>query len=313
MRNTSTSLSTREQEHPHVEVLLATFNGAPFLKEFLDSLVKQIGVKIHLRVSDDGSTDETLRIVKSFEDKFESCMINKGPCIGPSSNFFTLLDRTTFDFIALADQDDVWFPEHLINSVRRLKSDVNPLAMTFCQVIEVKNSSTQVGKIWPNIPSSPQFHEIFFQNFARGCTIVLRKELADLISRKNREHAIMHDWWILLVAKSCGSVIFCVEPEISYRIHANNVVGHGPRFQARVYNLLLDSLRGRWAPWDQLEQIQFEFKDIMLPQASADLSWLFDIPNLGFTNKFTQIVFKSPRLRKGFLSNILVKIFLFLR
>jgi glycosyltransferase involved in cell wall biosynthesis len=158
MRNTSTKLSAREQHLPEVEVLLATFNGAPYLKEFLDSLTRQEGVKIHLRVSDDGSTDETLKIVRFYENEFESCLISKGPCDGPSSNFFSLIDKATFDFIALADQDDVWFPEHLINSVLRLKSSGNPLTMTFCQVVETNEISTNYKRIWPNISSSPELH-----------------------------------------------------------------------------------------------------------------------------------------------------------
>ena len=211
MRNTSAKLSIRGQGLPDVEVLLATFNGESFITEFLDSLTRQVGVKIHLRVSDDASTDGTLRIAKSYQSRFESFSIIKGPCDGPSSNFFSLIDRATFDFVALADQDDVWLPEHLINSVRRLKSDENPLTMTFCQVIEMGHSSSNNGRIWPNMSSSPQFHEIFFQNFARGCTIVLKKELADLISKNSRGQAIMHDWWIYLVAKSCGSAIFSIE------------------------------------------------------------------------------------------------------
>jgi glycosyltransferase involved in cell wall biosynthesis len=313
MPNTSIKSSTREQELPEVEVLLCTFNGVPFVGEFLDSLTRQVGVKIHLRVSDDGSTDETLKIVQSYENYFESCLIIKGPCAGPSSNFFSLLDKATFDFIALADQDDIWFPEHLINSVRRLKGDANPITMTFCQVLEMKNTSTKQGKIWPNIPLPPEFHEFFFQNFARGCTIVLKKELADLISRKDRDHAIMHDWWIYLVARSCGSTIFNIEPEIRYRIHEKNAVGHGPNFKSRVSKFLLNSRHGKWAPWDQLKQVQFQFQDIMLPQAWADLIWLFDIPNLKFKDKLFQIFFSGRRLRKSFLSNILVKFYLLLR
>ena len=240
-------------------------------------------------------------------------MIIEGPCDGPSSNFFSLIDRATFDFIALADQDDVWLPEHLINSVRRLKSEENPLTMTFCQVVEMEYSSSNNGRIWPDMSSSPRFHEIFFQNFARGCTIVLKKELADLISKNTKDQAVMHDWWIYLVAKSCGSTIFSIKPEVRYRIHANNTIGHGPKFWTRVSNFLLKPIPRSWAPWAQLEQVHLQFKDIMLPQANADLTWLFEIPNLRFKDKFSQVFFTDRKMRKGFVSDILVKIYLFLQ
>lgn len=313
MRNTSTGLSVRKPHLPEVEVLLATFNGALYLTEFLDSLTRQEGVKIHLRVSDDGSTDDTLKIVRSYEDNFESCLISKGPCDGPSSNFFSLIEKATFEFIALADQDDVWFPEHLFNSVNRLKSNGNPLTMTFCQVVETNEVSTNYKRIWPNISSSPELHEIFFENLARGCTIVFTKDLAKLISKKPRDRAIMHDWWIYLVAKTCGAAIFSLQPEVKYRIHEKNAIGHGPKFHQRVLNFVLNTIRRKWAPWEQLEQIQFHFQDFMLADANADFIWLFNIPNLQFKLKLHEIFFTGRRLRKGSLSNAFVKCYLLTR
>ena len=184
--------------------------------------------------------------------------------------------------------------------------------MTFCQVIETKGVSEKHQKLWPNISSSPQFHEIFFQNFARGCTIVFKRDLADLISRNVRDKAIMHDWWIYLVAKSCGSTIFGINPEIRYRLHEKNTIGHGPKFYKRISNFFFNSIRGKWAPWAQLEQVQFQFQDSMLPQAKADLAWLFNIPNLQFKDKFSQIFFARRKLRKGFHGNILIKLYLLL-
>lgn len=313
MQNTSTELSARKQHLPEVEVLLATFNGAPYLTEFLDSLTMQEGVKIHLRVSDDGSTDETLEIVRFYENNFESCLISKGPCDGPSTNFFSLIDKATFDFIALADQDDVWFPEHLINSIRRLKSNGNPLTMTFCQVVETNEVSTNYKRVWPNISSSPELHEIFFENFARGCTIVFKKDLAKLISKKPKDRAIMHDWWIFLVAKTCGAAIFSPHPEVRYRIHEKNAIGHGPKFHKRALSLALNISRRKWAPWEQLEQLEYEFQNILSPEAKSDLFWLLSIPNLRYKNKFHHIFLSRRKLRKGFLSDLFVKFYLLLR
>jgi glycosyltransferase involved in cell wall biosynthesis len=310
MQNTSNNLSTKFQVLPEVEVLLATFNGGKYLKQFLESLKQQEGVKIHLRVSDDGSTDSTLEIVNFYKSEFESCQIFDGPGKGASLNFFSLLDKASFDFIAFADQDDIWLPEHLINSVRRLESDPNPLSMTFCQVIESKNFSKDTEKVWPNIYSSPRLHEIFFQNFARGCTIVFRKELAELIKQKDKDCAIMHDWWIYLVAMTCGSVTFSTDCEVRYRLHANNLVGHGPNFYSRILNFLYIAVGGQWAPWAQLEKLKIQFQDYLLPQGSEDLDWILNIRNLKIRVRFNQIFLQGRRLRKSFFSNFLLKIYL---
>jgi glycosyltransferase involved in cell wall biosynthesis len=148
MRNTSNDLLSKDQGLPEVEVLLATFNGEKFLGEFLDSLYRQKDVRIHLVVSDDGSSDRTIEIIDSYRHLFESCKIFNGPCNGPSSNFFSLIENATYEFVALADQDDVWHPHHLISSVSRLSDTSNFPSLTFSAVMEFDNAKKSKS-IWP--------------------------------------------------------------------------------------------------------------------------------------------------------------------
>jgi glycosyltransferase involved in cell wall biosynthesis len=136
MPSISSVLSNKEKSLPEVEVLLATFNGEKYLGEFLVSLSRQNDVIIHLRVSDDGSTDKTLDIINSHKDLFESCMIFSGPCNGPSANFFSLIEKATYEFVALADQDDVWLPHHLISSINRVSATPEVPSMSFSAVAE---------------------------------------------------------------------------------------------------------------------------------------------------------------------------------
>ena len=148
MPSISSDLSTKKLDLPEVEVLLATFNGALYLSEFLNSLVQQHEVRIHLRVSDDGSTDGTLKIIDSYKNKFESCKIYSGPQKGPSANFFSLIEKATYDFVALADQDDIWLPNHLLSSIKRLSVTPDMPSMTFSAVMEFgKNLKSET--IWP--------------------------------------------------------------------------------------------------------------------------------------------------------------------
>ena len=101
-----------------VQVLLATHNGEKYLREFLESLVTQTGVIIELLVSDDNSTDGTIEILKMYEEKFASLSVFNGPEQGPARNFFSLLQKANSDYVALADQDDIW---NLVNYMRSLK------------------------------------------------------------------------------------------------------------------------------------------------------------------------------------------------
>ena len=65
-------------------MLLATYNGARFLPEFLSSLANQVGVEVDLIVSDDGSSDSTLDVIEQFRTLYHSVTILAGPRKGPA-------------------------------------------------------------------------------------------------------------------------------------------------------------------------------------------------------------------------------------
>ncbi len=313
MRNTSNAYSDSGSGIPEIEVLLATYNGQDYLNDFLISLSQQQGVKIHLRVSDDGSTDNSIGIVQSFISKFTSVLIYSGPQKGPSANFFYLMERSEYDFVALADQDDIWMPNHLIDSITRLQADAHPFAMTFCQVAETSDPTSSGIKLWPKITSPPEFHEIFFENYARGCTIVMKKDLVKLVSDRTAEQIVMHDWWIYLVAKSCGSAIYSQTCEIKYRIHSKNTIGRGPRAHERLINTYQTFRSNFWKPWEQLVELDLHFNELMSKKAKTEIGRLFRLTHLPFGKRLSEIFFVKKRFRRNPISDFCVKIYLLIR
>ena len=234
-----------------VDVLLATYNGAKYVSEFLESLTRQVDVSIKLIVSDDGSEDETLAIVQGFADSFQSLSILNGPGLGPSQNFLFLLKQAKSEFVAFADQDDVWLPGHLINSITRLESSEKP-ALSFAKVYEFSSTNQSPGRIWPKKIKVKQFANIAFENCARGCVIVMNAKAVNLLNSKEPDHVVMHDWWALQVMKSCGEVYFSTAPEIEYRIHANNFTKNGSFSYVNFFKTLY---YGDWEPIRQLESL----------------------------------------------------------
>ena len=313
MRNTSNAYSDSGSGFPEIEVLLATYNGQDYLNDFLISLSQQQGVKIHLRVSDDGSTDNSIGIVQSFISKFASVLIFSGPQKGPSANFFYLMERSEYDFVALADQDDIWMPNHLIDSITRLQADTHPVAMTFCQVAETSDPASPGFKLWPKITSQPEFHEIFFENYARGCTIVMKKNLVKLVSNGSAEQIVMHDWWIYLVAKSCGSAIFAETCEIKYRIHSKNTIGRGPRAHRRMINTYKTFRSSHWKPWEQLVELDLRFNQLMSKRERIELERLLGVMNLPFCERLSELFFIKRNFRRNPVSDYFVKIYLLIR
>jgi len=214
-----------------VQVLLATFNGAQHLNQLLDSLIGQMDIEIDLLVSDDGSQDGTIQIIHSYSKSFKNFKLLAGPQSGPAKNFFFLLKNANMadnSYFAFADQDDVWLPTHLRDSIKRILPFNNDAALTFARVRTIQKGK-RAGLVLPKKIFPELGPMIIFENPARGCTIVFNKNLASLVSLLDSSKSIMHDWWLLLIAYSLGKVVPSNEVEVMYRIHQDNAIGLGQK------------------------------------------------------------------------------------
>ena len=307
MRHISSDLLVKEEGFPQVEVLLATFNGELYLTEFLESLSRQEGVKIHLRVSDDGSTDRTIDIVKSFTNRFESCTICAGPSQGPSKNFFSLIEKSSFEYVALADQDDIWLANHLISSIHRISKTPDSPSMTFSSVTEfVEESGTE--SVWPLRYPGDDIRSILTENLARGCTFVLNSKSIDLIKLHKPESAIMHDWWIFLLMFSSGSVTWSTSPEVRYRIHQNNAVGGTPSLKLRLFRFFKNISQDDWMVINQADELLENYSWSMDGQSRHQLgSFLRDVKSPLLSGRFN-LVLSRHRFRTDYLDEFAVRL-----
>jgi len=222
MRNISSNLSAKQEGTPQVEVLLATFNGELYLTEFLESVALQEGVRIHLRVSDDGSTDKTLAIVESYENRFESCKIFDGPRKGPSANFFSLIDQSVHEFVALADQDDIWEKNKLLTQISFIAGNTPQLVCHDRSIINSDGLKTKNSQITVRILD---LRNALIENVVFGNTILLNKLGVDLVRRQKMSNLIMFDSYIYLIFSCLGKITFVNNPLTMYRIHEGNLVG----------------------------------------------------------------------------------------
>jgi len=237
--------------YPVVEVLLSTYNGAEFVEVFLESLSHQQNVRISLQVIDDGSTDETVSIVQQYSSQFFEFELTECERNGPAKNFMTLLKNSKYDFIAFADQDDIWHSDHLFNSISRLY-DQNSPALTFTAVQEFDSKTMRLKNIWPKKYPNNSIAAIAFENYARGCVIVLNKQAVEIIRPKIPRVYVMHDWWALLVLQSCGRVIYSQSPEIDYRIHDHNFTSKN---RLSFLSFIPTLFSGQWLAYSQLQEL----------------------------------------------------------
>jgi glycosyltransferase involved in cell wall biosynthesis len=307
MPNTSSNLSDKEEHLPEVEVLLATFNGQLYLSEFLESLCNQQGVKIHLRVSDDGSKDETIKILYKYAELFESFIIHEGPRRGPAANFFFLLRNSEQIFIALADQDDIWKPDHLINAITDLSNFNHIAALRFNATVEFGNGIKK--NVWPSIESVPRIQNLILENQARGCTMVLNRQAVNLVNEYQPKNAVMHDWWILLQIQLIGKIVYSHLPEVNYRIHNSNFVGKPKK---RKFGAIGNALSGKWAPYLQATEVYEVNKEITENEDVDKLSEFLELVNLPIYRKALRIIFYPGRLRTSFMDEIALRMILLL-
>ena len=303
----SPSSSNNLEELPEVEVLLATFNGGIYLFEFLSSLAAQVGVKIHLRISDDGSIDNTMEILAKFNSSFESFEIFAGPKEGPAANFFSLLSNSTLDYVALADQDDIWSSDHLVNSVKELSELGNVPGMRFTSTKEFGRGVKE--RIWPKIKVVPEIEKLLMENQARGCTIALNKEAVKLINSYKPKLAVMHDWWILLILTLNGKVVYEPKPEVQYRIHDSNAVGLPKK---RGMRAVKSARSGTWGPMLQARELFELNKYNTYTDPILKLKSFIDLPGLNFTKKIRLTLLRNKRLRTGLLDELAVRVVLLL-
>lgn len=230
-----------------VFIVLATFNGERFVKEQIESIVSQTWGDWILLIRDDGSTDETVSVVESLsrDDPRVIVLDQAGEKInkGTVSNFESLVKSAVemgANYIMFADQDDVWNPkkiEILMDKMLGLEERGGELSPILIHSdLEVVNE--ELGAIAPSFLSYQKISHkknlplsvLLPQNFITGCTVLFNRELACLALPMPSD-AIMHDWWIGLLAGAAGHVAFIDKATVRYRQHSNNQVGAKSFFQ----------------------------------------------------------------------------------
>lgn len=204
-----------------VSVAMATYNGEKYLKEQLDSIIINLDKNDELIISDDGSTDGTLEIIKKYQKSDKRIKLFEGPKEGVKQNFANAISKCEGKYIFLADQDDVWKKNKIkkildvfkkekctivVHNNDIVDSSLKPIGQTF---FEFRNCGSGILK---NI----------YKNTYIGCCMAFDSNLKEKILPipNNIE---MHDQWIGLIGEKYGKSIFINDCLIKYRRHDNNV------------------------------------------------------------------------------------------
>lgn len=217
-----------------ISIALATCNGGRYLPMLLDSILRQDSMPFELVVSDDASEDDTLAILESFADHapFSVNIYRNSARLGVVENFSRAILHCKGDYIALADQDDVWIKQKLARFSAAF--DQPNCVAVFSDANVVSATLRKLGyTMWQRLRFSVHEQNLVIQGHA--FEVLLKHKIvtgATLAFKSNLRETIFpipshwpHDAWIAMIASLVGRLSAIKEPLIDYRQHDGNVVG----------------------------------------------------------------------------------------
>lgn len=212
-----------------VLVLLSSYNGSLYIKEQIMSLVIQKDIDLDIYVRDDGSTDNTIKIVSSIKDSYPNITLFADTNVGFVSSFTKLVHKaylsSHYDYYAFCDQDDIWYDNKLSVAVKYLKEASKNEPVMFCSNSRLIDSEgNPKGGSFVKNNCIINKNNIYLYSRVQGCSMVFNRKALELFHNHPPINCF-HDRWISLICATFGEIIYLNEPLFSYRIHSSNTLG----------------------------------------------------------------------------------------
>jgi glycosyltransferase involved in cell wall biosynthesis len=251
----STSLfQARATPGPKIAILLCTFQGGSHLEEQLKSYITQTHQNWNLHVSDDGSSDDTLAILRRYKEFLgaDKVSIKEGPNQGFASNFLSLTVCTSnlADYYAYSDQDDVWEADKLERAVAWLQTIAPKVPALYCSRTRIIDHQGRSVGLSPLFREPPSFANALVQNIGGGNTMVFNETARKLIAESLLgKQMVSHDWWAYIVITAFGGKLYYdTYPSVRYRQHSTNLIGSNNSLYARLFRIRM-LVNGRLKNW----------------------------------------------------------------
>ena len=228
---------------PSVAILMCTYNGEAFLEKQLDSIQNQDYKNWTLYVNDDGSKDNTLNILKSYQKKWgkQKLIIRRGPQKGFCQNFLQIISdpKIKAHFYFLSDQDDVWMP-HKISHALKFLTKLDPLKpKLYCaRTTYISSDAKKILGYSDLFLKRPSFENALIQSLAGGNTMAFNNRLKRIAQKYPKADVVSHDWWLYILNEvSGGKTFYDTESTILYRQHSGSLIGANTGLIAKLRRL----------------------------------------------------------------------------
>ena len=215
-----------------ISVCMAAYNGEMYIREQIESILKQLKANDELIISDDNSSDKTSDIIREINDPRIKFIINNGEK-GYTKNFENALKKSSGDIIFLSDQDDVWVDNKVEIMLKHLEN-----ADMVVSNAKIVDSQLQVIN-----DSHFLLHNVkkgFWNNFLKtryigACMAFKRSVLDKALPFPKHQKYCAHDYWLTIVSEAFFRISLVYEPLLLYRRHDNNASSGGEISDSPIY------------------------------------------------------------------------------
>ena len=231
-----------------VSVALGTRNGAPFIREQLESILRQTVPVSEIVLSDDDSSDDTLEIARrTVGDRVPLLIERNDEPLGVTGNFEQAIRRTSAEFVVLCDQDDVWRDDRVEAAVTTLRGEPDvDLVFSDARIVDAHGVPTgarlfdllEIGEDeLSGIRDGRAFDVLLRRNLATGATVMFRRSLLE--SAMPFPQTWVHDEWLAMLASVSSRLRVDPRPLVDYRLHGGNAIGaRRPTLRVKVARVL---------------------------------------------------------------------------
>jgi hypothetical protein len=262
-----------------ISIALATFQGERFLAQQLASFVAQTRLPHELCISDDGSTDGTMGVIRAFASSAPfpvQCTSNpvKG---GVNKNFEHALRQCTGDVVLFSDQDDVWLPSHVASLVTPMEDNAEIVAVVsdssyVDEDLKLTGSTDAQANRFPaalrdatmRLPGD-QFQLVLRHNMHNGHGMGFRRRLLPLLLPIT--DTFVYDEWVLLLCAAAGYITYETTPQTLHRQHQQQTVKSRNKdlqlWAKHSKNVSADQERVQEEKWSELLERVREHRDMV--------------------------------------------------
>ncbi len=207
-----------------VSILLCTYNGEDYIKEQITSILNQSYENFELLIIDDCSTDHTFAICEKYEKEHSNISLFKNKInLGINKNFEKAISLAKGEYLAFADQDDVWRIDKIEILLKLIQSSAAILVYCNSEMINENGESTNTASTDHNVfVKGNNSKQLILYNTVSGHQMLFKKELVKHILPLPKK--FWYDWWIAYIATAKFSIHFTEKKLVKYRIHQNSFV-----------------------------------------------------------------------------------------